>query len=144
MSIEQEKELIVTRAIIIVDGKVLLGKRGRGVVKGKFALIGGKPEGNELPAQTIVREVEEETGLKFKNPTLFFEESNDKNVPGQIWHTYYFLGETEGDLQLKIDEIPEVIYVGKEDLKNIDIAFNHSEVLQKYFNRNEQDVKLHS
>jgi ADP-ribose pyrophosphatase YjhB (NUDIX family) len=142
MFAEQGKELIATRAIIIVEGKAMLGKRGRGVAVDRFALVGGKPDGDESPAQAIVREVEEETGLRFKDPKLFLEESNDKTVPGQTWHTYYFLGDAEGDLRLKKDEISEVIYVGKDDLKNIDIAFNHSDVLQKYFNRKEQDATL--
>jgi len=143
MSSERKGELVATRAIIIVDGKAMLGKRGKGIAVGRFALIGGKPDGDVLPVQAIVREVEEETGLKFINPKLFLEETNDNTVPGQIWHTYYFSGETEGNLRLKLDEIPEVIYVGKDNLKNIDIAFNHSEVLQRYFNQIEQDDKLH-
>lgn len=142
MSSEQGRELVATRAIIVVDGKVLLGRRGRGIAKGKFALVGGKPDRDELPIQAIVREVEEETGLSFKNPTLWLEEANDKTVPGQTWHTFYFLGETEGILRLKEDEIPEVVYVGKEDLEKMDIAFNHAEVLQDYFNQTEQDAKL--
>jgi len=144
MSSEQEKELVATRAIIVIDRKVLLGRRGRGFAKGKFALIGGKPDSGELPIQAIVREVKEETGLKFNNPKLFIEVENDNTVPGQIWHIYYFLGETVGELQLKVDEIPEVIYIGKDDLKKIDIAFNHAEILQEYFDQVEHDVKPQS
>lgn len=135
MSVENKSELVATRAIIIIDGKALLVKRGRGIAEGKYALIGGKPDRGELPTQAIVREVGEEVGLKFLNPTLWLEESNDNTIPGQIWHTYYFLGQVEGELRLKEDEIPEVVYVGKDDLKKIEIAFDHAEVLQRYFNQ---------
>jgi len=134
MSAEQSGERIATRALIVVDGKVLLGRRGRGIGKDQFALIGGKPDEGETPIQAVVREVEEETGLKFKNPTLWIEESNDKTVAGQTWHTYYFLGEAEGELNLKADEVPEVIYIGIDDLPNVDIAFNHREILTQFFN----------
>lgn len=126
-------EKIATRAIIVKDGKVLLGRRGRGIGQNLFALIGGKPDEGETPEQAIVREVGEEIGLKFKNPTLWIEESNDKTIPGQTWHTYYFLGDTEGVLSLKKDEILEVVYIGRSDLSSIDIAFNHGEILARFF-----------
>lgn len=133
MSPEIGKEKIATRAIIVIDNKVLLGKQGRGIGEGQFALVGGKPDSDETPEQAVVREVLEETGLKLKNPVLWLEESNDKTVPGQTWHTYYFLGEVEGKLNLKKDEVPEVIYLGRDDLANADIAFNHKEVLTQFF-----------
>lgn len=126
-------ERIATRAIIVVDGKVLLGKRGRGIGKDQFALIGGKPDEGETPEQAVVREVKEETGLRFKNPVLWTEEINDKTIVGQTWHTYYFLGETEGEIDLKLDEIPEVIYIDRNELSNVDIAFNHRDVLVQFF-----------
>lgn len=127
-------EKIATRAIIVKDGNVLLGKRARGICQNKYALIGGKPDKGETPEWAIVREVGEEIGLKFKNPVLWIEESNDRTIPGQTWHTFYFLGETEGVLSLKNDEILEVIYVGRRDLANVDIAFNHREILTRFFN----------
>ncbi len=133
MSLEMGKELIATRAIIVVDGRVLLGKRGRGIGQNQFALIGGKPDDGETPEEAIVREVREETGFELKNPVLWIEESNDKTIPGQTWHTYYFLGEVGGELKLKEDEVPEVIYIGADDLSNVDIAFNHREILGRYF-----------
>ncbi len=63
------------------------------------------------------------------------EESNDKTIPGQTWHTYYFLGEAEGSLNLKPDEAVELVYLSLKDLANVDIAFNHREVLTQFFNR---------
>lgn len=124
-------ERIATRAIIEKDGKVLLGKRARGFGANQFALIGGKPDEGETLKQTIIREVEEETGLKFKNPILWKETVDDNT--GELWHVYFFCGQTEGELNLKKDEILEVIYINKEDLPNIDIAFNHREILNEFF-----------
>lgn len=135
MSVEQNGERIATRALIVVDGKVLLGKRVRGHGVDQFALVGGKPDEGETLEQTIIREVEEEIGLKFRNPILWKEIPDSKSVLGEIWHIYFFTGEIEGHLVLKKDEISEVIYIGRDDLPNVDIAFNHREVLTQFFNR---------
>ncbi|HET7098761.1 MAG TPA: NUDIX domain-containing protein [Patescibacteria group bacterium] len=136
MSAEHGVEKIATRAIIVINNKVLLGKRGGGGGEGQFALIGGKPDGKETPAEAVVREVQEETGLIFTNPILFFESKNSQTIPGQTWHTFYFLGETSGELNLKKDEVPEVVYVNENNLKSIDIAFDHREILIRFFASN--------
>lgn len=126
-------ERVATRAILVFEGKVLLGKRGRGDGQGKYALIGGKPDEGETPEEAVVREVKEEVGLDFINPKLFMEETNDKTKPGEFWHTLYYLGEVLGVLGLKKDEVEEVICVGRADLPHTEIAYTHKEVLEKYF-----------
>jgi ADP-ribose pyrophosphatase YjhB (NUDIX family) len=46
----------VSRAIIMdEEGKVLLGKRGRGIGEGLYALIRGKPDQGESAEEAIVR-----------------------------------------------------------------------------------------
>ncbi|OGM10036.1 hypothetical protein A2Z67_02035 [Candidatus Woesebacteria bacterium RBG_13_36_22] len=132
---KERSERIATRAIILSDNKVLLGKRGRGICANEYALIGGKPDEGETPEQAIVREVKEETGLNLINPVLWKEESNDRTIPGQVWHTYCFIGETEGTLKLKEDEISEIKYVGRGDLESVAIAFNHKEIIAEYFEK---------
>lgn len=117
-----------------MDGKVLLGKRGRGFGENKYALIGGKPDGDETPKETVVREVREETDLIFKDSVLWREIVDKESVPGETWRIYFFHGRFEGQLKLKDDEILEVVYVGRDDLSSVDIAFNHREILTQFFN----------
>ena len=127
---------IVTRAIILNDkGKALLGKRARSDSSGKWALIGGKPDGEETPKDAIAREVQEELGLIFK-PSLWMEEIDTISVPGETWKVYYFSGIAEGELNLKEDEVAEIAFAGLNDLENLDIAFNHKEILAKFFRDN--------
>lgn len=133
MSIENSEIKIATRAIIVVDGKILLGKRGRGFGENKYALIGGKPDGDETPKQAVVREVREETGLTFKDLVLWREIIDGESVPGETWRIYFFHGQVEGQLKLKDDEVLEIIYVDRENLSSVDIAFNHREMLTQFF-----------
>lgn len=93
MSIENG-ERIAVRAIIIVDhNKVLLGKRGRGVGEAQYALVGGKPDGDENLELAIRRETFEETGLRLQNLDFWKHKFDDKSLPGQKWWTYYFIGQ---------------------------------------------------
>ena len=133
MSAEHDGEKIAVRAIIVVDGKVLLGKRGRDVGVNQYALIGGRPDESEIPEQAVVREVSEEIGLRFKDPTFWKEMVDDYSVPGETWRIYFFYGQADGQLKLKGDEVLEVVYVSKDELSSVDIAFNHREILTQFF-----------
>lgn len=123
---------IVTRAIILDQGKVLLGKRMRKDEVGKWALIGGGPEGEESPEETIIREVQEELGVTFI-PTFWIEETDNTYGGGETYKVFYFYGPLKGKLNLKVDEVSEVVFVKEADLEKLDIAFNHKEKLKKFF-----------
>jgi 8-oxo-dGTP diphosphatase len=51
-------------AVVVDAGRVLLVRRGREPLKGKWSLPGGMLEVGESLYEGVVREVEEETGLK--------------------------------------------------------------------------------
>lgn len=55
-------------AVIVCDGKLLLEKRKNEPGKGKWSIPGGLVELGESIEQTVVREVEEETGLEVEKP----------------------------------------------------------------------------
>ena len=55
-------------AVIIQDGRILLEKRKNEPGKGKWSVPGGLVELGESVEQTVVREVEEETGLEVEKP----------------------------------------------------------------------------
>jgi 8-oxo-dGTP diphosphatase len=124
---------VATRAIIIVDGNVLLGKREHGSGAGKFALIGGKIDEGETPEECIVREVREEVGLELKDPTLWKKITDLKSVPGENWTIYYFIGDGKGEAVLKEDENTEIVYANRRNFESLDLAFNHREILEEFF-----------
>ena len=127
-------ERIVTRAIILNKfGEVLLGKKVRGIGQGQWALIGGKPDKGETLEEAIAREVKEETGLNLSEPKLWREVLDTSSDPDSQWRTYYFNGRVKGKLRLKKDEIEKVIFASKEQLSELEIAFDHKEILLEIF-----------
>ena len=125
----------VTRVIIVnYEKKVLLGKRARGCGKGQWALVGGKPEGCESMKECAIREVMEELGIKVE-PRLIKELVDEKSVdePWKILlYEAYFNGELS-DVKIEVEEIEEVGFFSKSDFEDINIAYNHKELLEEYF-----------
>ena len=59
-----KKPWVTTDGIVMMGGRVVLIKRGREPFKGMYALPGGIVEYGESVEECVVREIEEETGLK--------------------------------------------------------------------------------
>lgn len=59
-----ERAEVAVGAIVVVDDRLLLIRRGRGVAVGSWSLPGGLVEAGELLAEAVVRELAEETGLE--------------------------------------------------------------------------------
>lgn len=58
-------------AILLKGDAILLIRKGRGPYIGKLDLPGGRPEREEMPLQTVQREVLEETGVIVHKAILF-------------------------------------------------------------------------
>lgn len=135
---------IVTRAIILdATDRVLLGLRAPNQWgANQWALIGGKPNLGEIKDSenptsdelktTIIREVKEELGLDFQPE--FVKEILDKTDTNKPWTVFIYKGLAFGEPILDINEITEIKYFNKNELEGLDLAFNHRDLLNDFFN----------
>ncbi|EHS52539.1 NUDIX hydrolase [Rhizobium sp. PDO1-076] len=62
---------LASSAIVERSGRFLLVRRGNPPAANLFAFPGGRAEPGETPAETALRELQEETGVIGRNPQLF-------------------------------------------------------------------------
>lgn len=126
---------IAVRAIIINSKQeTMLIKRALGTFgEGKWCLVGGKPDEGEDLDKAIARETKEEVGAEFPLSHYAEVENPDTNT-GVRWITHYFVGQTETmPSQLQTNEVSEVAFFPQAELDNLDIAFDHRDVLAQFY-----------
>jgi 8-oxo-dGTP diphosphatase len=82
-------------AILIRDGRILLIRRRNPPSFDMFAFPGGRAEPGEEPAQTAIREFEEETGIRAHSPRQFAFYDLTAENPGRHFHLTVFLVEAD-------------------------------------------------
>jgi len=103
------------------DGKVLLLRRSKEPMKGKWTGVGGKPEFFEEPLESCLREVKEETGLDIK-PELAGIITTINKARGSKWLLFVYVADSyRGDLKQSREGILE--WVDEEKLHEKDMAF---------------------
>lgn len=116
--------------LIVKEDKILLIERKNPPFKGFYALPGGFVEYNEPVEDAVVREVEEETGLKTKiREMVGVYSSPDRDPRGHMVSTVFFLCILDGDLKggsdaasadfFSINELPE-------------LAFDHARIIEDF------------
>ena len=124
-------------AIIIKDNKVLLLKRNEEPFKGKWDFCGGYVQENELPEETLKREIKEELNVEVKNLALI---NNFNGIA--YWQkqdfpiiTFAYVVEIDGEIKLN-DENSEYIWVNLEALNIEQIAFDSNQKLAGWVKKN--------
>lgn len=78
-------------AVLVRDGRVLVGLRRGGPSTGTWSFAGGKVEPGESAEETALRELEEETGLRAVRPQLLPFSTIDEVEPGTVFETRFVL-----------------------------------------------------
>jgi ADP-ribose pyrophosphatase YjhB (NUDIX family) len=97
-------------AIIVRNGFVLLGKRGKNPKKGYWSTIGGFVNIGESLEEALIREIKEEIDCNVISLKYFC--STPQLYNGRQTLDVYFIVEIDGNPSLS-DEVTEVIWVDK-------------------------------
>lgn len=116
-------------AVIVRDGKILLGKRGAEPCKGQWGTVGGFVEWGEQLEETLAREVFEETGLKVISSRMIGVYSDPARHPQQVVNVAFAV-ETKGEPKAG-DDIEEVKWVPLDQIPD-NLAFDHAKIIADY------------
>ncbi|GJD08226.1 ADP-ribose pyrophosphatase [Galdieria sulphuraria] len=115
--------------------EILLVTRRKEPFQGRLAFPGGFVEYGEDPEKAVLRELEEECGLKGKNPTLIAVRGNPNRDPRKHVVTIcYFVETVQRDPQVRAgDDAAACGWYSVESLiKSPDLfAFDHYDLLQQ-------------
>ncbi len=114
--------------------EVLLTKRNVEPFKHKWCIPGGHIEPLEDAVTAVIREIKEETNLDFRPFFLTYMDEIFKNK--QIHNVVLlFYGEASGKLNPSPDEVTEAGWFALEEALKMDLAFNHHEALEAFYER---------
>jgi 8-oxo-dGTP diphosphatase len=110
------------------ENKLLLVKRSENDnwMAGKYALIGGGVEENEIPEECIIREAKEETNLTLKKPKLVYS-----TIEGRTF-LYVFVSKVTNSDKIKLnDEHTGYVWLDSGDVEKYDTVPNLMEMIRK-------------
>ncbi len=117
-------------ALIVIESKLVLVKRGHEPYLGLHALPGGFVEVGERTEDAVRREVLEETGLQTKVASLFgVYSSPDRDPRGHTISIVYELEKIGGDLKSGSDAA-DVQLIPLKDVP--ELAFDHGEIVADF------------
>jgi len=119
--------------IIVRGGKILLTKRSSLLVDGgKWCLPGGGTEKWEKSIDAVKREIREEVGLKSIDAKFLFVHEEILKRLNLNANVFVFEVKTDGKIKTNW-EVSEYDWFTKFEIDKLDIAFNHRDILNKYF-----------
>jgi 8-oxo-dGTP diphosphatase len=110
------------------ENKILLLKRSENDqwMAGKFALVGGGCEEHEIPEETMIREIKEETNLSVKKPKLVYS-----TIEGNTF-VYVFIAKTNNSDRIKInDEHTGYVWVNSSEISTHDTVPNIMDMIKR-------------
>lgn len=117
-------------AVIMREGKVLMVKRNREPFKNTWMFPAGYVDFGEHPRETLVREVQEETGLKLEKANLLevIQSRNDPREPGHFVF-FYEVVVSKGELKTDEEENQDIVWVDLQSPPEIGFE-SHKQIMK--------------
>ena len=121
---------LATDGIVLIDGQLVLIQRGNPPFEGSYALPGGFVEYGEKVEDAVIREIEEETGLKTEIAKLHGVYSDPGRDPrGHVASVVFELNVIGGELKHG-DDAADVRLFAFENLP--ELAFDHGKIIEDW------------
>jgi mutator protein MutT len=124
--------------VVVHEGKVLLIKRGKDPLKGRWVVPGGTVEVGETLEEALVREVREETGLLVRPLEVLTVFDRIERQGGQVVYHYviidYLCAYLSGEVQSASDAA-DAAFVSPGELPAYDLPEKALEVVNDGFRR---------
>jgi mutator protein MutT len=122
--------------VVVVDGRVLLIRRGKPPLLGRWTIPGGTVELGETLEQTLVREMKEETGLEVEPIEMLTVFDRIEREGEEVVFHYvivdYLCHHVSGEAQAGSDAL-EARWVAPEELEPLDLTAKALEVVREAF-----------
>jgi len=124
--------------VLVQDGKVLLIRRGKEPLRGRWVVPGGTVEPGETLEEALVREMREETGLEVVPTALLTVVDAIHREDGQLVYHYvildYLCRLLSGEARAGSDA-EALAWAGLEELESFDLPPKALEVVREAFDR---------
>lgn len=136
-----KQPLVGVGAVLICERKILLERRKNDPGKGKWSIPGGLVELGENVEQTVVREVQEETGLEVGKPEhIDVVDSITKDADGVVKYHFviidYFV-KLEGGVLKPSSDAEELRWVAFDQVEKYDLT----QSFRAFFKENRQKLE---
>jgi len=136
-----KQPLVGVGAVVICAGKILLEKRKNDPGKGKWSIPGGLVELGESAEETVIREVNEETGLKVEKPEHIDVVDNiTKDENGEVKYHFVivdYLVKLKGGTLKASSDAEELKWVALDEVENYDLT----KTFRAFYQRNKRRLK---
>ncbi|HVM18554.1 MAG TPA: NUDIX domain-containing protein [Egibacteraceae bacterium] len=114
------RPVVAVGAVCVHDGRVLLIKRGRGAVRGRWTLPGGHLEHGELLADAALRELREETGVGGEVEGLCG--IAERHYAGYHYVIVDYWVRVDRTEAAAADDAEDVVWATEDDLDSLDLV----------------------